>query len=262
MSAQSTAAEAVSAQVVPATAWRVADDVPVLGSDVHVWRASVAEHAPDEAALGALLDSAERDHAARFHFPVDRTRYIVAHGMLRTLLARYTGADARALAFDAGAYGKPVLRPGSLERPVAFNLSHSADVVVLAVAAERALGVDVERWVMDIEGEALARDFFSVTEREMLGDLPPPERVAGFFTIWSRKEAYIKATGFGVSRGLEHFDVGLERNSGTITDRLAHDASERWSMRDLDFEPGYSGAVVAEGQEWNLLRLIWRAGGG
>jgi 4'-phosphopantetheinyl transferase len=131
---------------------------------------------------------------------------------------------------------------------------------VLAIAADRALGVDVERWVPDIEAEALARDFFSPAERAMLGDLPPPARMAGFFTFWSRKEAYIKATGFGVSRGLDHFDVGLERDAGSITDRLAHDASERWSMQDLDFEPGYSGAVVAEGQDWNLLRLIWRAG--
>lgn len=241
-------------------AWRIATDVPVLGDDVHVWRASVAAHAGREATLGALLDAAERDRAARFHFAIDRTRYVVAHGMLRTLLSAYTRIPAHALAFEAGEFGKPTLRGTDGAPPVMFNLSHSADVVVVAMSAGRAIGVDVECWVPDIEAEALARDFFSPTERAMLGEVPPVERVAAFFTVWSRKEAYIKATGVGVSRGLDHFDVPLERDARTIADRLAPDAPQRWSMRDLDLEPGYSGAVVAEGTGWKLLRHIWTAG--
>lgn len=246
---------------VEGAAWRVAADAPPLGNDVHVWRASVAEHAARETMLAELLDDTEREQAARFHFATDRTRYVIAHAMLRTLLAAYTGIPPRALAFETGAYGKPALDIAGGAPPVAFNMSHSADVVVVAVGAGRAIGVDVERWVPDIEAETLARDFFSPAERAMLGGLPPLERVAAFFTFWSRKEAYIKATAFGVSRGLDHFDVGLEREASSITDRLADDASERWSMRDLGFEPGYSGAVVAEGHDWRLLRFIWRLGG-
>lgn len=240
-----------------ASAWRAASTVPVLGDDVHVWRASIAEHAHDEPAFLTLLDEEERARAARFHFASDRTRHIVAHGVLRTLLAAYTGVAARALEFEPGAYGKPSLRAGHGLTPVTFNLSHSADVIVVAVSATRAIGVDVERWVPDIEAEALACEFFSPAERVMLGELPPEERVVAFFTFWSRKEAYIKATGFGVSRGLDHFDVGLERDTGRITDRLAGDASTRWSLRDLAFEPGYSGAVVAEGTGWTLHRFLW-----
>lgn len=237
--------------------WERASAPPPLGaSDVHVWHISVATHAGDEPRLRALLDADERARADRFYFAPDRTRYVVAHALLRTLLSGYTRIDPRELGFSAGEFGKPALDGASAAQAVAFNMSHSGDAVVVAVALGRAVGVDVEQWTTDIEPLLLARDFFSPAECAVLGDLPPPARFPAFFACWSRKEAYIKATGYGVSRGLDHFDVEMQRDAGTITDRLAPDASARWTMRDIGLEPGYSGAVVVEGAgEVRLRRL-------
>lgn len=228
---------------------------PLSASDVHVWHMSVAAHARDEARLRALLDAEEQARADRFYFAPDRARYVIAHGLLRTLLAGYTQIPPRALRFGAGEFGKPALHAASAP-DVTFNMSHSGDAVVLAVALGRAVGVDVEQWTTDLEPLLLARDFFSPVECAVLGDLPPPARFPAFFACWSRKEAYIKATGYGVSRGLDHFDVEMQGDAGSITDRLAPDASVRWTMRDLGLPPGYSGAVVVEGAgEFRLRRL-------
>jgi 4'-phosphopantetheinyl transferase len=253
----STAPQAATAAEAAMHGWVRERPTPVLdAADVHVWYASVSALAPDEERLHGLLDADERARAARFYFAPDRTRYVVAHGVLRTLLGGYTDTSPGALRFTAGAYGKPAIDASSARGMVAFNMSHSADAVVIAVTRNRAVGVDVERWSADFDPLELAREFFSATERAVLGDLPPPERLPGFFACWSRKEAYIKATGFGVSRGLDHFDVDLRHDSGTITDRFATAASVRWTMRDLGLPPGYSGAVVVEeGAEFRLRRM-------
>ncbi|HET9982527.1 MAG TPA: 4'-phosphopantetheinyl transferase superfamily protein [Longimicrobiales bacterium] len=239
------------------TAWATPADHPPLPDDeVHVWKASVAALAPGEVRLRALLDAAELARAERYRFARDRTQYVVAHGLVRLLLARYLGAEPAALKFAAGPFGKPSLcepAGGGLE----FNLSHSADLVLLAVTRHRAVGVDVECWDRDIEAELLARQFFSPAERAQLAALPPDARVPGFFACWSRKEAYIKATGLGVSQGLDYFDVSLAPGEPArlLADRHATGRAAAWTLHDLAPAPGYSGAVIADGAPWRLRRF-------
>ncbi|MEO8335556.1 MAG: 4'-phosphopantetheinyl transferase superfamily protein, partial [bacterium] len=179
--------------------------------------------------------------AARFHFAEHRDAYIVAHGMLRRILGSYAPGE---LHFVTGEYGKPALRD---DVDVRFNLSHSGDLALVAVARGRDVGVDVERWNANIEHVALADYVFSIAERAALRELSESERVAGFFAAWSRKEAYIKATGHGITRGLDHFDVTLRPGESAciLDDRMDPMFREGWVMRDVPVPDGYSAALVA-----------------
>lgn len=238
--------------------WPPMDHVVPLAADaVHVWRADIVDAAASVIPLEQSLDAAERARARAFHAASDANRYIVAHGTLRELLAGYTGVDRGAIRYETGPYGKPRLARGMTAVDVTFNMSHTHDVVVFAFAWGREVGVDVERWTPDVECLHLARHFFSRAESAALAALPRDAQRAGFFHCWSRKEAYIKATGLGVSHGLDHFDVTLAPGEGAalVADRCAPAAVQQWRMRDLGFAPGHSGAVVAHGTDWHLQRF-------
>lgn len=223
---------------------------------VHVWRVPLAD-ADAARALRPLLSDDERARADRFYREEHRLRFTVAHGWKRRILARYVRAGAEALRFDCGPHGKPAL--AGLPDAVHFNLSHSGDLALVAVAAEGPVGVDVERWDDEVEHLALAERFFSPTEREALRALAGDARavVDGFFAAWSRKEAYLKATGDGITRGLHHFDVALAPGAPArlLADRRDPRATERWVMRALDVAPGYSAAVVAAAPLHDVLLL-------
>ncbi|MBC8087894.1 MAG: 4'-phosphopantetheinyl transferase superfamily protein, partial [Phycisphaerae bacterium] len=174
---------------------------PPVDGVVHCWRIRLGETF-DAAAAQRVLSADEIAKADRFHFSRDRHRYIRSHFALRTILARYAGTRAGSLAFNAGEFGKPHLQAGETTRSVEFNLSHSGDWAVVAVA-NRPVGIDVEQWDAGVEFLELATHFFSPAERAALGALAPgPDLMQGFFQAWSRKEAYLKATGVGISDGL------------------------------------------------------------
>lgn len=219
--------------------------VPLVDGDVHVWEIAL-DGAHELDALARVLDDDERTRASRFHFERDRRRFIVAHARLREILARYAGASADALRFRVGANGKPSLvAPERLH----FNLSHAGEVALVAVAL-RPVGVDVERHDYAVECLDLAQHFFSPNERDALHALAhdPESVVLGFFNAWSRKEAYLKATGVGVTEGLHHFDVTLApgQPAHLLRDATAPDALARWTLTALDVPAGYAGALVAE----------------
>jgi len=232
---------------------------PVLAdARVHVLMANVAAHALDEDSFEAVLCEGERERASRFVFERDRAQYVVAHGLLRMVLARYLGAPPAALRFDVGRYGKPRLADANGGTALTFNLSHTSDLVVIAVARHRAVGVDVERWLPKLEHEEVAERYFSRAEQAELRSLPPDQKIGGFFACWTRKEAYIKATGFGVSRGLDYFDVTVApgKQARIIADRLGSVGVNRWTLHDLALPDSYSGAVVGEGCDWRLEQLV------
>lgn len=218
--------------------------VPPLGHGmVHLWLIRLPEHAPRADALVHLLDAAEQAKASRFHFAADRLRYIVAHGVLRLLLAAYVGASAEALEFECGAYGKPSLFPTSAVR---FNLSHSGDYALIGISAAGDVGVDIEeeRGIPDMD--LVARAVFSPAERAAVAATFVEARVRAFYSCWARKEAYIKATGEGVSAGLGHFSVPvseIESPVRVVDDRSASGSNE-WLVRDVSTVPGYASAMV------------------
>jgi len=242
--------------------WRSAapSDPPPLGSRaVHVWRVRLDPPAVTGADWDVLSDE-ERDRARRFFQEHHRRRFVVAHAALRRILAGYTARAAHELEFRAGPQGKPALadsrtgmRPG-----LEFNLSHSANLALVAVAWERPVGVDLEQWKRDMDHLGLAERFFSPAERASLRTLAErrDDLVHGFFAAWSRKEAYLKARGEGVARGLHHFDVTLSPGEPArlVADRLDA-AIGHWRMRSIVPEDGYSAAIVAADPFDELLLL-------
>jgi 4'-phosphopantetheinyl transferase len=245
----------------PSPSWRIAapDDPPPLGADaVHLWRVRLDPPVVGDDAWG-LLSDAERGRALRLLQEHHRRRFVAAHAALRRILAGYTARPARALRFTVGPHGKPSLAESATSRgKLEFNLSHSADLGVIAVARERPVGVDLERWKREMNHLELAERFFSPAERASLRALAerPDDLVHGFFAAWSRKEAYLKARGEGVTRGLHHFDVSLapDEPARLVADRL-DSAVDRWRMRSFIPESGYSGAIVVADPFEEMLLL-------
>ena len=232
---------------------------PLAAEAVHVWR--VRLDPPGELRdAWDLLSDAERQRARRFVQEQHRRRFVSAHAALRRILAGYTARPARALEFTTGPQGKPALLGPARDsrRSLEFNLSHSADLALVAVAWARPVGVDLERWEREMDHLELAKRFFSPAERASLQALAGrrDDLVYGFFAAWSRKEAYLKARGEGVMRGLHHFDVSLapEEPARVLADRLDA-AIERWRMRAIVPDRGFSGAIVVADPFEELLLL-------
>ena len=210
---------------------------------VHVWRIALSQEDDSVKRFRSTLEPGELDRAARFHFDKHRQHFIVARGFLRSVVARYLGSQPEALQFEYGAYGKPALASGHTLR---FNLSHSNEVALLAVALDAELGVDVEHIRPDFAGEDIARRYFSRAEVDVFNTLPPEERVAAFFRCWTRKEAYIKAIGKGFSQALDAFDVTLAPGVAPALLRAEDDQASRWWMSDVEVGEGYAGALLVE----------------
>jgi len=226
------------------SAWIEPPQSPSLETGtVHVWR--VALDQPDESLdrFRRTLEPDELNRACRFHFEKHRRHFIVARGFLRSVVARYLETQPEALRFSYGAYGKPAL---ASEHVLRFNLSHSHEVALLAVALDAELGVDVEHIRADFASEEIARRFFSRAEVEVFNALPQEEQVAAFFRCWTRKEAYIKAIGKGLSQALDAFDVTLAPDTAPALLRAEHDDASRWWLSDVDVGEGYAGALAVE----------------
>jgi 4'-phosphopantetheinyl transferase len=236
------------------------DSPPLLALDAaHVWRVRL-DPSVDLQDSWELLSDDERNRAGRLVQEQHRRRFVAAHAGLRRILAGYTASAPRALEFARGPHGKPALAmAGAGSRPgLEFNLSHSGDLGLVAVARERPVGVDLERWKHEMDHLALAARFFSPAERASLQALAArrDDLVYGFFAAWTRKEAYLKARGEGVMRGLHHFDVTLapEEPARLLADRLDA-AIERWRMRAIFPDPGFSAAIVVADPFEELLLL-------
>jgi 4'-phosphopantetheinyl transferase len=185
---------------------RAADAFALAADQVHVWYV-FSDGVTDAGLLqryAAMMSPDERARHERFMFVKDRHQFLVTRGVLRTLLARYTGAEPRACAFASNAYGRPALMGGAT---VDFNVSHTRGLVACAIARVPEVGVDVE----DIERGAFSRDiarrYFSAAEADALDAVPEAARVSRFFDYWTLKEAYIKARGMGLSLPLDGFSM-------------------------------------------------------
>ena len=229
--------------------WKPARAAPPLAaSEVHVWVA-VLDALPVGAYIG-LLSPDEAARADRFHFARDRQRFVGARGLLRELLGCYVDVDPSALLFAYGPRGKPYLAADSRPDRVRFNVSHSGGLALLAFVRERQLGVDLELERPVPEAESIAERYFSPREGAALGRLPPAERPRAFFRCWTRKEAFIKATGDGLSRPLDAFDVTLAPREPARLLRVEGEPEEaaRWWMEGLEPAEGFAGEG-AGGQE-------------
>lgn len=210
-----------------------------------MWRARLVAR-NDE--LIAVLSADERERASRFYRPEDARAYAMAHAHLRHIIARYVPSTPESLVFAVDDLGKPVLSTPVGSPRIEFNLSHSGVFALVAVSLGRRVGVDVERWKNGFDYARLAARVFSPAEQAALAAThDEAESVAAFYAGWCRKEAYIKATGHGLARNLDHFDVTLATDDARlIADRLDAAAAESWAIHAIDVGLGYSAAVVVE----------------
>ena len=215
-----------------------------IGNLVHVWTAALDRDEATRARLESALSPDEIARANRFHFAKDRKRYVVARGLLRKILGRYLRQAPAALEFSYGAYGKPSLAGAQVSSGLTFNLAHSGELAVYAVSTKRNLGIDVELIKPESAGEDIARRYFSAREVSDLLTLPPEERVAAFFRCWTRKEAYLKATGMGLQTPLDSFSVSLL--PGDPPQFLAG-VEPCWHMAAFHPADNYSGALAYDG---------------
>jgi 4'-phosphopantetheinyl transferase len=274
-------------------AWHPPPESLTLGRDeVHVWRAALDRSAADRQRLEQTLSADERTRAGRFYFQRDREQFIAARGLLRAILGRYLCVEPDQLRFGYSAHGKPALagnrgqgsgvreqtsrRRPALSSPhpapdpwpltpdpcsssLRFNLSHSHSLALYAITHQRELGVDLEFIRPEVVEEPIAERFFSAAEVAALRALPASIQPEAFFNCWTRKEAYIKARGEGLTIPLDAFEVSLAPEEPAALLSVNGDPAEaaRWSLQALAPGPGYVAAVAVEGQDWQLRCWEW-----
>lgn len=224
--------------------WPAVTSPPLADNEVHVWRVSAQQPARVITALVQLLAPDERARAGRFHFERDRRLYVVTRSTLRRLLGRYLAQPPETFGFSYSEHDKPLLPRVELS----FNVAHAGEMALLAFCREQRLGVDIERLRPLADAASIARRFFSARENADFVRVPPEQQTAAFFNCWTRKEAFVKAVGEGLSHPLDTFDVTLV--PGQPARLLEIDGSaagaSRWSMRALHPAGGYVGAVAVE----------------
>lgn len=235
------------------------DPVELPAGRIHIWSVPLDPSPAQVTALRTLLDADETQRADRFRFDRHRRRFIVGRGTLRVMLGAYLDRDPAGLEFQYGPKGKPSLTSGQGQEDLRFNLSHSSELGLYGLARHEELGVDVEKLRPMPDAEQIAERFFSQSERETLRTVPEEAKSNAFFHCWTRKEAYIKATGDGLSMPLDRFDVTLLPGEPARMLSAEGDPkkAETWSLVHLDPAPDYIGAVAIQGKEWEVVTAPW-----
>ena len=210
----------------------------LTSGEAHVWRCQLDQPTEVVERFLRTLDADERARASRFHFEKHRRNFVVGRGALRLLLGRYLELRPEKIRFSYGAQGKPSLGDEHHAGSLRFNASHSGEMALYAFVNDIEIGVDVEFIKGDFATEEIAERFFSAPEIDVLRALPVTEKPAGFFRCWTRKEAYIKAIGSGLSHPLDQFDVTVEIPG--------------WSIVDLEVGSGYASALALNGPAHTL----------
>jgi 4'-phosphopantetheinyl transferase len=234
---------------------------PLHDDEVQVWRLRVdleGEGREPARAVDDVVTEEERERAARFHFEADRQRFLHGRLLLRSFLGHHLGIAPRDVSFVKGEFGKPeVERPAGGDARGAgdagilrFNLAHSGEWLLFAIARDRELGVDVEQHRVMSDAIDIARRFFAPPEVAALEALDPALHHDTFFRVWTRKEAIVKATGLGLSAGLDRFAVSADAPDHVALRGLDGDpAWDRWTIRGLDMPRNYTAAVAFDGRQ-------------
>lgn len=211
-------------------------DLKNLKKSIAIWNIRLPDHRRDVSACRSLLTAEELDRAAKFLNPDDADGFILGRGLLRRILADCMNSDPSALRFNRNAQGKPFLENGGLE----FNVSHSRDRLLIAVTAGRAVGVDIEFRREGLNMRSIAKRWFAPEEQAFFENRADPAE--GFFEIWAKKEAYVKALGVGIYKDLNTFAVPLgEKRFCPVIGN-----GGKWFFQTLEIDSGYTAAVVSE----------------
>lgn len=230
------------------------------GNEIHVWRAWLDLPVSRIQRLEQTLAVEEQARASQFRFATDRSRFIAARGILRTILGRYLHKNPHTLRFADNGYGKPVLLEEIDQTSIKFNVTHAQHLALYAFTPQGEIGIDVEQIPTETQDyEGMARRFFSAAEVKELGAISAERRQEAFLNGWTRKEAYIKARGLGLSLDLRLFDVSLTpgKPAALLATREEGQDSSNWSLYDLYPGPGYIAALAAEGEPTAITCWQW-----
>ncbi len=222
----------------------------MLSKFVDVWQGRLALADETMPKLHAVLDQAERQKAQLLKFPVSRNRFIAVRALLRQTLAGYLEVDPASLRFETGAFGKPHLACGSLQ----FNLSHTADHLLIAVANFPDVGIDIESIQRRDRLDALATRVFSDRELSLWRQLPPEHQLMSFYRLWTKKEAFVKAVGRGIALGMELCEFSLEPEGQVKAIPAEYGKASDWLVTELEVSPDLKAALVTACCDFELHR--------
>ena len=236
-----------------------ARNTDLVDDEIRVWSAPIDQLACRLADFAGVLSESEQKRADRYQFERDRNRFIVRHGLLRIILGGCLKTDPARVAFAYESRGKPLLSGSAHPSPIHFNLSHSDGLALIAATRQGPLGVDVERVRPIPEADQIAAKFFSPHENAMLSAVPPAQKMEAFFHCWTRKEAYLKATGEGIADALPQIEVSLTPGQPARLLSFNGDAkvASRWNLSALAPAPGFVGAMAIEAVRVRLSCWHW-----
>ena len=223
--------------------------------EIHTWVARLDRGAEEIASMRATLTDDETARAGRFKFERDRTRFVAARAVLRLLLAAYLGSAPESVRFEYNRWGKPSLARGLSPVDLRFNLSHSHGLGVYGLTLERDLGIDLELLRADFATDEIAQRFFAPAEARALRSMPTELRTEAFFNCWTRKEAYVKARGEGLSIDLSSFEVSLRPGEPPRLMRGSDAAG--WSFASLRLDNDFVVAIAAHGAGLRIAPPRW-----
>jgi len=204
------------------------------------------ESEPDAiASLRQLLDPKEQGQADRFRFAADRDAYIAAHALLRVMLSRATGIEPADWRFQTGENDKPALDPDQASCGLHFSLSHTRGLAACAIGEPYPLGIDAEAWATQTPIE-IAERYFSAAEARLVAEKAEAERRATFYRLWTLKEAYLKATGQGLTASLDSFAFHLDPVAIAVP---APYSAEAWRFAEFRPAPTHSIALAVRSPE-------------
>jgi 4'-phosphopantetheinyl transferase len=224
---------------------------PLQAGEIHVWRSNLRHDGDVLATMRACLSTDETARADQFIFEKDRHAFIAARGILRQILSTYTGISPSAISFGQGSKGKPYLKDNPALR---FNISHSENVALYAFSCGIEVGIDVQRIDPGMESHDLIHRFFSAVEVSEFESLPQEAQTEAFYCCWTRKEAFLKASGEGLSFPLNGFSVPICRAvEGPLLDYPAY------TVWNVPVGPGYAAALVAVHQSPQVKHFTFGA---
>lgn len=227
--------------------------------EAHVWRIPLEAACTNLPSVPDILAPGEIERANRYRFEKDRRRFSACRTALRLILGRYLDCPSTAIRFATSPRGKPFLDPAAHGQPLCFNVSHSHELALCAFMHDQPVGVDLEHHRRVSEMDRIVDRFFSPGERAWFQSMSGPDRAALFFRIWTRKEACLKAMGYGIDDHVEQLDVSIcpglparwEQNHG------AADPTVHWHITDLAADEDYSAALASADSEPSIQCWLW-----
>jgi 4'-phosphopantetheinyl transferase len=222
-------------------------DVKLSKNEIHVWQIDIETQLQNLKTYCSYLSNTEEDRASKFRFESHKNNYIIRTGILRLLLANYMTCQPNEIEFKLGKFGKPELENSKQK----FNLSHSKNKSLIAISQNKEIGIDIEFIDASIEAKTIATHFFSKDEIKQLYTLNDEKLAQGFFNIWTKKEAFIKAVGTGLTYPLDAFDVSLNtlKKKALIRIKSSTKEAQKWNLFSIKTFNDYAGAIAYKGTE-------------